>query len=79
LVPIPKRQKSPIGDVIPRRVKEEEESKVGIKDKVDIKDEASSEDDVFCPLDDIQVDNGGAKRTASGAKKTNHSERKNKS
>jgi hypothetical protein len=78
-VPMPKRQKSLVGDVILRRVKEEveeEDSKVGIKDEVDIKDEVSSEDDVFPPVDDIQV---GAKRTASGAKKSNCGKRKNKS
>jgi hypothetical protein len=72
---MPKQQKSPVGDVIPRGVKEED-SKVGIKDKVDIKDEVGSEDDVFPSVNDIQV---GAKQTASGAKKSNRSRRKNKS
>jgi hypothetical protein len=76
-VPMPKQQKSPVGDVIPRGVKEEvkEDSKVGIKDEVDIKDEVGSEDDVFPSVNDIQV---GAKRTASGAKKSNRGRRKNK-
>jgi hypothetical protein len=76
---MPKQQKSLVDNVIPRRVKEEdnkEDSKVGIKDKVDIKDEVGSEDDVFPPITDIQV---RAKRTASGGKKSSRGRRKIKS
>jgi hypothetical protein len=69
---MPKRQKSLVGDVIPRGVKEED-SKVGIKDKVDIKNKVSSKDNVFPSIDDIQVNKSKAKRTASGAKKSNRS------
>jgi hypothetical protein len=75
---MPKRQKSLVGDVILRGVKqevEEEDSKVGIKDEVDIKDEVGSEDDVFPSINNIQV---RAKRTVSSRKKSNRSRRRNK-
>jgi hypothetical protein len=76
---MPKRQKSLVGDVIPRGVKEEdnkEDSKVSIKDKVDIKDKVGSEDDVFPLITNIQV---RAKQTASGGKKSSCGRRKIKS
>jgi hypothetical protein len=73
-----KQQKSLVGDVILRGVKEKakEDSKVSIKDKVDIKDKVSSKDNVFPFTNDIQVDK--TKQTASSAKKSNCSKRKYK-
>ena len=73
-IPMPKRQKSPAGDIIPRRVKEEveEDTKVGIKD------ETGSEDDVFPSIGDIRVDKSRTKQTASSIKKSNRGKRKNK-
>ena len=79
---MPKQQKSLVGDVIPRVVKEEvkeEDSKVGIKDKVDIKDKVSSKDNVFPFVNNIQVDKSKAKQTASGTKKSNRGRHKHKS
>jgi hypothetical protein len=75
---MPKQQKSLVGNVIPRGVKQEvkeEDSKVGIKDKVDIKDKVGSKDNVFPSVNNIQVK---AKWTASGGKKSNRGRRKNK-
>ena len=80
-IPMPKQQKSLVGNIMPRRVKEEfeEDTKVGIKDEVDIKDETGSEDDVFPSIGNIQVDKSRTKRTASSTKKSNRGSCKNKS